>query len=68
VDPALARDIGPAWADGFRGGLQRLDADCIKRFSVSFAHATNDQQDALLADWSGWATQGTRAAQPTQAA
>jgi hypothetical protein len=51
VDAALARDIGPTWGDGFRDGLQRLDGDSLRRFSVPFVHMTSDEQDALLADW-----------------
>ena len=51
IDRALAVRPLPVWADDFRGGLARLDADAMGRFGVSFAKARRSDQEAVLTDW-----------------
>jgi hypothetical protein len=53
VDRSLAESPAPSWADGFRAGLTRLDAESSKRFGMPFHQAQPPEQDSLLAQWEG---------------
>jgi hypothetical protein len=53
IDWALSASPRPAWAEGFRTGLARLDVDSYERFAVPFYRATVANQSALVHEWIG---------------
>ncbi|HEY8088870.1 MAG TPA: gluconate 2-dehydrogenase subunit 3 family protein [Polyangiaceae bacterium] len=50
IDRALAERPPLPWADGFRAGLARLQADAMGRLGVPFGRASHADQETLLAE------------------
>jgi gluconate 2-dehydrogenase gamma chain len=51
IDQALASHPAPRWAEGFRAGLARLDAQSVSRLGRPFCKAKPADRDSLLAAW-----------------